>query len=93
MSDVGCLLNNPSDHSWAYYVPMLIFESILFLLAIAKACQTARQEWHTPKILVVLLRDSVVYFGGVLAIILTNLVIIFTARVRFASLPPSFGCL
>ena len=59
-----------------------MFESTLFVLAIIKAVQAGRNELHTPKILVVLLRDSVAYFGGILAIILTNLVIWAAARVR-----------
>ena len=60
---------------------MLIFESIIFGLAMAKVWQTAREKWRTPGVLVVLLRDSVVYFGGVFVIIFTNLVINASARV------------
>ena len=47
----------------------------------AKAVVVAREKSRAPT-LAVLLRDSIVYFGGVLAIILTNLVILTAARVR-----------
>ena len=77
----GCIPTNPSTHTWAYWVPMLAVESILFLLASVKAFDVARKNLHTPKILAVLLRDSILYFGGVMAIILANLMIWSLARV------------
>ena len=78
----GCPLATPNKHIWAYWVPMLAFESTLFMLAVVKAFEVARQEVNTSKILAVLLRDSVIYFGGIVAIILTNLVISSAVRVR-----------
>ena len=77
----GCIPNNPSRHMWAYWIPMTIFETILLALAVAKCFQLAR-GLHAPKALVVLLRDSVLYLGGVLAILICNLVIWSSARVR-----------
>ena len=77
----GCVPANPSSHMWSYWVPLFSFQSVLFLLAIAKVCESARKEWRTPRVLVVLLRDSLTYFGGVFAIILVNVLIWTTARV------------
>ena len=61
---------------------MAAFESVLFLLAVAKSVQVARSESNTPRILAILLRDSVLYFGGVIAVILTNLIIWAFVRVN-----------
>ena len=79
----------PSAHMWARWVPQLGFESIVFGLAIVKTVQVARNGPHTPKVLVVLLRDSVVYFGGILAILIANLAVYAAARVRTF---PTQGC-
>ena len=71
---------------WAYWIPMTIFETILFVLAIVKCFKLARDHSHAPKALIVLLRDSILYLGGVLALLLCNLVIWAAARVRSAAL-------
>ena len=70
-----------SVHMWAYWVPQLGFETVVFGLAIIKACQVARSGPHTPKVSVVILRDSVVYFGGILAILIANLIVYAAAEV------------
>ena len=75
----------PVQHIWAYWIPVLVVESLLFALAIIKALRIGLAESGTSPILNTLLRDSVVYFGGMLAIILVNLIIYCTARVRRAS--------
>ena len=61
---------------------MLTFESTLFTCAMVKVFRVARDETRAPRILAVLLRDSVAYFGGMLTIILANLIIWSAARVR-----------
>ena len=70
---------------WAYGIPAVALESLLFLLAINKAFEVARQDMRTPRILIVLLRDSAVYFGGTLAILLINMGITVAARVRLSA--------
>ena len=61
---------------------MLTFEGVVFALALAKTVQHIREHQACPpRLLGVLLRDSMVYFGGMFAIILTNLLIWITARV------------
>ena len=54
---------------------MTAFESVLFLLAVAQSVQVAWSESNTPRISAILLRDPVLYFGGAIAVILTNLII------------------
>ena len=81
----GCIPEFEDTYTWAYWVPMAAFESVLFVLAIAKSIHIARSESNTPKVLTVLLRDSVLYFGGVMFVILTNLIIWASVRVSVSS--------
>ena len=63
---------------------MLGFESILFALAVLKVIKAAKEDEYTPRLLVILLRDSVAYFGSIFGIILANVLIQVFARVRLA---------
>lgn len=79
----GCLPQHIVQWVWVYWLPMTAFESCLFLLAAAKAAHLlCFGEGSAPSLLIVLLRDSVMYFGGVLAVILTNLIVWMVGRVR-----------
>ena len=80
-----CFGGVPDKNVWTYWVPMLSFESILFAAALFKAFKVTREEAFTPRILTVLLRDSIAYFGGVGAIAVTNLVVWTAARVSIVS--------
>ena len=71
-------------HNWAYWIPTLVFETVLVSLAIAKLVQISRMETNTPRVMAVLLRDSVAYFGGIFAFVITNFVIWVAARVSLA---------
>lgn len=53
----------------------MIWESLLLALSLYKSAQQARAEEGTPHLMVVLLRDSILYFGGALATILANFII------------------
>ena len=67
---------------------MTLFESVLFLLAAVKAIQyllTSEFRTKAPNLAFVLVRDSTIYFGSVLALILLNLVIWKTGRVRLST--------
>ena len=77
----SCAVTIPSEHFWAYWIPITALEFVLFSLAVFKAVEIARKELGTPRILEVLLRDSVMYFGGILAIIIANLVLYRLAKV------------
>ena len=67
----------------AYWAPKLVFETVMFVLACVKAVQTnlLRRQVDPPRILVILLRDSVVHFGGMLAVILANFLLWTFAKV------------
>ena len=62
----------------AYWVPVVVFESTVFVLAFAKAVAAVlqrRTSGDPPRLLIILLRDSIVYFGGLLAVVLANLLV------------------
>ena len=77
----GCIPHNPAAYLWAYWIPMAVLEITLCILAVGKTIVMCRNSPRRPPILSVLLRDSVLYFGGVLTIIIANLVIWASARV------------
>ena len=77
----GCLPENVSSSQWTYWIPSALFELTLVLLAARKLIQVARTRNRAPRILAVLLRDSVIYFGGIFATILCTLVTWTSARV------------
>ena len=77
----GCLPENVSASQWTYWIPSALFELTLVLLAARKLIQVARTRNRAPRILAVLLRDSVIYFGGIFATILCTLVTWTSARV------------
>lgn len=63
---------------------MTVFESALFILSAAKAIQyliNAEFRTQTPNLAYILVRDSMIYFGSVLALILINLIIWKAGRV------------
>ena len=71
-----------SPHLWVYWLPLLAFESTLFMLATVKAFRVAQGVSKTPRVLAVLLEDSMTYFGGIFAVSIANLAIDAFARVR-----------
>ncbi|KAJ3557048.1 hypothetical protein NM688_g1684 [Phlebia brevispora] len=74
---VGCIPVHSLIHTWAYWIPMVFFHGLLFLLILVKIGYILSQDGKTsnPGLMKVLLRDSVVSFGGALAFIVLNLVI------------------
>lgn len=86
----GCLPQETVHYGWAYWLPNLILEFTLFSLALFKSVQVYRNRRYrgeTPNILLVLIRDSVFYFGGVMTVIITNLVTWASARVSRMFVP------
>ncbi|KAF8521107.1 hypothetical protein BU17DRAFT_65066 [Hysterangium stoloniferum] len=69
----GCApLNIPLWCYW-YWVPSMTFESILLLLALWKTVLEARKAMlKSSKLMVVLIRDSVLYFGGITLFTVAN---------------------
>lgn len=74
---LGCFPfnNGKIPYAWAYWVPQLVSESTLFLCTLPKTLSVLRGPVKTPYFTYVLLVDSFVYFGGVVAIILLNFII------------------
>ena len=64
---------------------MLLFELVLFGLAVFKCLQVysdrRKRGVQTSNILVVLIRDSAIYFGGAMAMVLTNMFVWAVGRV------------
>ncbi|KAH9923853.1 uncharacterized protein B0H18DRAFT_955698 [Fomitopsis serialis] len=70
-----CVADGIKKWAWAYWVPVMVWESLLLALSLYRSAQQAREEAGTPRLMVVLLRDSVLYFGGALASILANFIV------------------
>jgi len=68
----GCVPFFVEPYAWTYWIPVLVIESILFSLSLMKLVQQWRIDATSPYLMQVLLRDSVLYFGGALSAILTN---------------------
>jgi len=68
----GCAPTNIPTWCYIYWLPSLAFESLLLILACWKTIQEASSSFWTSKIMVVLLRDSVLYFGGVTLFTIAN---------------------
>lgn len=71
----GCIPASIVPYAWAYWIPVFFFESVLFVLSAYKCLQYAREDTKRTYLMRVLLRDSIMYFGGVLSAILLNFVI------------------
>lgn len=70
-----CVAVGIKKWAWAYWVPVMVWESLLLALSLYRSAQQAREEAGTPRLMAVLLRDSVLYFGGALASILANFIV------------------
>ncbi|CAE6392243.1 unnamed protein product [Rhizoctonia solani] len=71
-----CALLGVPQGMYVYWATNLAFESILFGLAVVKAYQhvSRRQGWSGPRILSVLVRDSILYFLVIFVTYIMNLV-------------------
>lgn len=77
----GCLPDHVGAFQWAYWIPCLAFELVLVLLVLAKLVRVTCAKNRPPLVLTVLLRDSILYYGGVLVIVVCNLVTWTSVRV------------
>lgn len=71
----GCVPIVTQRYAWAYWLPVLVFESIMLSLSVVKSVRQAQEDTRTPYVMVVLLRDSVVYYGGIIGPILINCIV------------------
>lgn len=72
--DVGCFGINILPYTYPYWIPVVAYETVPLLLASWKTMQCARWEGKTPNLTVVLFRDSLLFFGAILAAVLLNCV-------------------
>ncbi|KAJ7055850.1 hypothetical protein C8F01DRAFT_447501 [Mycena amicta] len=87
----GC----PSVHSgieWAQWVPATIFEGILFIFALAKTFESTIISWKTHgklSLYTLLLRDNILYFFGIAAILVfNNLMVVTVTHIPWFSYGP-----
>ncbi|KAH9948659.1 hypothetical protein B0H21DRAFT_732475 [Amylocystis lapponica] len=81
----GCVLSHIAPYAWVYWLPMLIMESLLFVLSVVKSLDSMQNNMKMPHIMSVLFRDSVFYFAGVLGSIVLNFVVWNVARTTLFS--------
>ena len=80
----GCYAVDPLPYLlpyWVQWIPYLAYESFIFGLAIYKSVLLARDQPETPWLIYVLLRDSIVFFGGTFSIVLVNSLVNAVGRV------------
>ncbi|KAJ6478543.1 hypothetical protein C8R47DRAFT_1138733 [Mycena vitilis] len=69
----------PPKNIWSFWIPILVFESILFLLAVNKSIRHVYKnplgETLTTNFLRIILRDSVVYYFAILVAYMINALI------------------
>ena len=82
----GCRANGVADVAgrWlgAAFIPMVAFQIVVCVLAVIKSAQTALAQYRASRLMTVLLRDSAMYFGSMLAVSLANVVAFTAVRVR-----------
>jgi len=85
----GCFGVNSEPFNYAYWIPTIIFESVLFLLAIYKSIEIAQESATTPNLMFILIRDSVIFYGGMFAVVMTNCIVWAVGRPTLFSAFPS----
>jgi len=71
----GCAPTNIPPYAWSFWLPMMLFEFSLVLLVVVKWIRLSRSGVSAQNMMLILLRDSVIFFGAALAVILTNCII------------------
>ncbi|KAI0075253.1 hypothetical protein K474DRAFT_1676483 [Panus rudis PR-1116 ss-1] len=81
----ACFGTVPYPYTLPYFiqwVPYLTYEIFMFVLAMYKSVLLAREHPETPHLIYVLLRDSLVFYGGTLAMVLVNCLVNALGRSR-----------
>jgi len=90
-----CVPQGVPTHFYAFWIPMLSFETLLCILAVVRAVQMyqpSRSLFHSGRQLVaVLVRDSLMYFLVIFATYLTCLLVWTLARVSLLGVPIGFS--
>jgi len=88
----GCLGVSDLPYRYAYWIPTILFETLLFALAMYKSISIGLE--HSSHLLFVLVRDSVMLYGGMLAVMSTNCLIWALGRPSlFSAFPSTFPAL
>ncbi|KAK7695363.1 hypothetical protein QCA50_002555 [Cerrena zonata] len=72
---VAVLSKVESKLSWTVWFGIFVFESSLGALPFYKYIQNYRDQEYAPQLLKVLLRDSILFYGGVAVVALVNCII------------------
>ncbi|KZT02828.1 uncharacterized protein LAESUDRAFT_729797, partial [Laetiporus sulphureus 93-53] len=90
-----CVATGISNHFYAFWIPMLVSESVLCGLALARFAQTHRRGstlFQTGKRLVEsLIRDSVFYFVVMFATYLANAIVFIVGNATEVEIPVGFS--
>jgi len=92
---IFCVPFNISHHFFAFWIPMLAFETLLCGLALYKGYETFRSSTSPyrsgQRLVNILIRDSVLYFLIMFATYLTNLLVWITASQNLLEVPIGFS--
>ncbi|KAG6906469.1 hypothetical protein DXG01_013796 [Tephrocybe rancida] len=92
---IFCVPQHVSKHFFAFWIPMLAFESLLCFLALYKGYETFKTSssaFRSGRHLVsILIRDSVLYFLVMFATYLTNLLVFLIAPQNLLEIPIGFS--
>lgn len=69
---MGCFAHNNVPYAWTIWFGIFVFESCLVGLASYKCIINYRDRMNAPQLLKVLLRDSILFYGGVSVVALVN---------------------
>ncbi|KDR83293.1 hypothetical protein GALMADRAFT_134772 [Galerina marginata CBS 339.88] len=90
----SCVPTNIAPHFYAFWIPVLLFESVLCTLAIASSFQSLKRipsglRRGTRGLVYILIRDSIAYFFIIGSAYLTCLLMWILAPTRFVDTPVS----
>lgn len=92
---VSCVPAGVPKHFFAFWIPILVYESLLCGLALFRGFQTFQSSaspFRSGKYLVsILIRDSILYFLIMFATYLTNLLVWIVAPVNLTEIPVGFS--
>ena len=88
---MGCFAHNSVSYAWTVWFGILVFESAMVGLALYKCILNYRDPGNTPQLLKILLRDSILFYGGVALVALINCLVWAFGRVSASPAGLSIG--
>jgi len=90
-----CLASDIASNFYMFWIPLLAFECLLCGLALFKGLQTLRRRRSVLSsgrfLIVILIRDSIIYFFAICATYLTSLLIWMLAPITLLEVPIGFS--